>query len=66
MLTLTRKIGETIQLGDDITLVVKEIRRNHVRLGVVAPREVKVYRGEVYDNVVSDRNDSEKQKKHTM
>lgn len=47
MLTLTRKVGEVIQIGDDIQIVVKEIRRNQVRIGIVAPREVPIYREEV-------------------
>lgn len=48
MLTLTRKVGESIKIGDDIEIVVKEIRRNQVRIGIVAPRDVPVYRTEVY------------------
>lgn len=48
MLTLTRKVGESIRIGDEIQIVVKEIRRNHVRIGIVAPREIKIWREEVY------------------
>ena len=55
MLTLTRKVGETIRIGDDIEIVVKEIRKNQVRIGIVAPREVKIFREEVYDNIVAER-----------
>lgn len=51
MLTLTRKVGESIRIGDDIEIVVKEIRRNQVRIGIVAPREVPIYREEVYDSM---------------
>ncbi|MBN1946183.1 MAG: carbon storage regulator CsrA [Bradymonadales bacterium] len=51
MLTLTRKVGESIRIGDDIQIVVKEIRRNHVRIGILAPKEVKIYREEVYQNI---------------
>ena len=47
MLTLTRKVGESIRIGDDIEIVVKEIRRNQVRIGIVAPRDVAIYREEV-------------------
>ncbi|MFA4831611.1 MAG: carbon storage regulator CsrA [Patescibacteria group bacterium] len=54
MLTLTRKVGEIIRIGDDIQIVVKEIRRNHVRIGILAPREVKIYREEVYQNVQAE------------
>lgn len=56
MLTLTRKVGETIKIGDHIEIIVKEIRKNQVRIGIVAPREVKIYREEVYDNIVAERS----------
>ena len=58
MLTLTRKVGETIKIGDDIEIVVKEIRKNQVRIGIIAPREVKIYRAEVYDNIIAERKKS--------
>lgn len=48
MLTLTRKVGEVIRIGDDIEVVVKEIRRGQVRVGIVAPKEVPIHREEVY------------------
>lgn len=57
MLTLTRKVGESIRIGDDIEIVVKEIRRNQVRIGIVAPREVPIYREEVYESMQTDEDD---------
>ena len=54
MLTLTRKVGESIRIGDEIQIVVKEIRRNHVRIGITAPREIKIYREEVYQNILGE------------
>jgi carbon storage regulator len=54
MLTLTRKVGEIIRIGDDIQIVVKEIRKNQVRIGIVAPRDVKIFRDEVYQNIVTE------------
>jgi carbon storage regulator len=57
MLTLTRKVGESIRIGDDIEIVVKEIRRNQVRIGIVAPREVPIYREEVYESMQTDSDD---------
>ena len=51
MLTLTRKVGESIRIGDNIEIVVKEIRRNQVRIGIVAPRDVAIYREEVYEAI---------------
>ena len=58
MLTLTRKVGESIKIGDNIEIIVKEIRRNQVRIGIVAPREVPIYREEVYD-AIKDKEDSD-------
>ena len=63
MLTLTRKVGESIRIGDDIEIIVKEIRRNQVRIGIVAPREVPIYREEVYDTINTENNDSSEDEK---
>ena len=54
MLTLTRKVGEVIRIGDDVQIVVKEIRKNQVRIGIIAPRNVKIFREEVYQNIVAE------------
>lgn len=51
MLVLSRKKNETIIIGDDITIVVVEIRGDKVRLGIEAPKEVPVHRQEVYDAI---------------
>ena len=51
MLILTRKSGEAIRIGDDITISVVDIRGNQVRLGIDAPRTVTVHRQEVYDQI---------------
>ena len=51
MLTLTRKMGESICIGDDIKVVVKEVKGKQVRLGIVAPRDVYVCREELYDRI---------------
>ncbi len=56
MLTLTRKVGESIRIGENIEIVVKEIRRNQVRIGIVAPRDVSIYREEVYEAIL-DQDD---------
>lgn len=47
MLVLTRRIGERIVIGEDVTVTVLEVRGDQVRLGVDAPRDVKVFREEV-------------------
>jgi len=48
MLILTRKLGEVIRIGDEVTVRVLEVRGNQVRLGVEAPADVRIYREEVY------------------
>ena len=58
MLTLTRKVGESIRIGDDVQIVVKEIRKNQVRIGIAAPRTVKIFREEVYQNIVNENRAS--------
>lgn len=56
MLILTRKVGETIMVGDDIRVVVVDIKGRQVRVGVEAPAETKVYRGEIFDKIQEENN----------
>ena len=51
MLILTRRVGETLMIGDDITVTVLGVKGNQVRVGVSAPRELPVHREEVYERV---------------
>ncbi len=51
MLILTRRVGESIVVGDDIVLTVFEVRGDAVRVGIEAPRSVQVHRQEVYDEL---------------
>lgn len=51
MLVLTRKAGQTIRIGDDMELVVVEVRGDQVRLGIRAPRNVSIVRGEILDEI---------------
>ncbi|MDR3147002.1 MAG: carbon storage regulator CsrA [Treponema sp.] len=54
MLILSRKINEKIMIGDDISISVIEVRGDQVRLGVEAPRSVKVFRQEVFDAIKAE------------
>ncbi len=51
MLVLTRKIGETIILDGGIKITVSDIQGNHVKIGIEAPKEVKVYREEIVERM---------------
>ncbi|AXH82369.1 TPA: carbon storage regulator CsrA [Haemophilus influenzae] len=51
MLILTRKVGESILIGDDISITVLSVRGNQVQLGVEAPKEVSVHREEIYQRI---------------
>ena len=51
MLVLSRKLNETIVINDNIVVTVVEVRKDKVRLGIEAPREVPVHRREVYDAI---------------
>jgi carbon storage regulator len=51
MLILSRRIGETIMVGDDVAVTVLGIKGNHVRVGIAAPKDVSVHREEVYQRL---------------
>jgi carbon storage regulator len=51
MLVLTRKVGESIRIGEDIEIVITAVEQNKVRIGVRSPRNVPVYREEVYRKI---------------
>ena len=55
MLILTRRVGETVVIGDDVTVTVLGVKGNQVRLGVNAPREVAVHREEIFERIKRER-----------
>lgn len=57
MLILTRRPGETLTIGDDITVTVLGIKGCQIRLGVNAPKDVEVHREEIYQRIQKEKND---------
>lgn len=55
MLILTRRIGESILIGDDVKVAIMDVQGMHVRLGIDAPREVEVHREEIYKRIQEER-----------
>ncbi len=51
MLVLTRKLGEKIQIGDNISIVIMEVKGKQVKLGIEAPANIKVHREEIYQKI---------------
>ena len=57
MLILTRKVGESVLIGDDISITVLSVRGNQVKLGVQAPKEVSVHREGIYQRILQSKDE---------
>ena len=58
MLILTRRVGETLMVGDDVTITVLGVKGNQVRIGVSAPKDVAVHREEIYQRIQNEKDQS--------
>lgn len=54
MLALTRRVGERIVIGDNVVITIVDIKGDSIRLAIDAPREIKIYRGEIFDAIAAE------------
>ena len=59
MLILTRKVGETINIGDDVKVVVLGVKGNQVRIGIDAPEAISIHREEIYAKIQEEKSSPE-------
>ena len=65
MLILTRRVGETVMIGDEVTITVLGVKGNQVRVGINAPKSVSVHREEIYERIKREQQGDDEKKRTT-